>query len=83
METVSALLDTGAEVSVVHQELAFKQNWKIFKTDVIVFGSCEDPLQIVGETYVMIVPEGDKLLDTFEGNFIKYIGVNSNLTENM
>ena len=66
LETVSALLDTGAEVSVVHQELAFKQNWKIFKTDVIVFGSCEDPLQIVGETYVMIVPEGVKLLDTLK-----------------
>jgi len=47
LETVSALLDTGAEVSVVHQDLAFKHDWKIFKTDVIVTGPCEDPLQIV------------------------------------
>ena len=61
METVSALLDTGAEVSVVHQDLAFKHDWKIFKTDVIVTGPCEDPLQIIGETYVMIVPKGDNL----------------------
>ena len=68
VDELKALIDTGSHVSLTSREYAIKREWRIFETNTKIFGIDHQNIEIVGVTYIMVVPEGDTI-----GTLIKLI----------
>lgn len=59
LEELSALLDTGAEISLVDYEIALKYEWILFKPLSIINGIGKSAIDVSGDTFVMVAPNED------------------------
>ena len=74
IESIYALIDIGAEISLVDHKVALKHEWILFDAINSCRGVAKAKINVIGGTFVMIAPEEDVEATSLTLSVVKDLG---------